>query len=388
MYRLLIQRFLFSPHNTFFSNMHALFSAIAIMLGTCFLIVIVGVSNGLMQDLKQRIFTIEPHVFVYFQNHQNLAEAPFKADNRVQVSSRFYATQAMLINPPLRFPMTVLAFDNPDVFRTMFHGQFRPPKQHELLVGAGIAQQVGATDLTLAFSDSHNAIKTVPVHIGNRFETHIYRYDNEFIIVDRSAFPDQLSHPAGYYIWLKNPLDADVYIAKLKSQLPKGIVITSWIQMNKNLFNLMRIQKIIVLIILSLSVILSSFLVMSTMYIQVFQRTKTIGILRALGVSRFQIAWLVIFQAIILGIAGISAGLLLGFALLHYLNPVVHWLDSQSHINLLSQIGTLDNRIPYHVSIDTVLGVILFYSVIILFAVAGPARRAARLDPVEAIRYE
>ncbi|HOL67706.1 MAG TPA: FtsX-like permease family protein, partial [bacterium] len=167
---------------------------------------------------------------------------------------------------------------------------------------------------------------------------------------------------------------------KISRLLKDRYPVTTWIQKNKILFAALALEKKAMAIILVLIILVASFNIVSTLMITVFRKTREIGILRAVGLSAGDIGKIFFCQGLLLGVEGLLAGLLLG-GLLSYL------LRRYQFIRLPEFVYNL-SRLPIEIAWKDVGFISLAVLVIVSLASFYPARRAARLNPVEALKYE
>ncbi len=163
---------------------------------------------------------------------------------------------------------------------------------------------------------------------------------------------------------------------------------TSWFDENHERFEAIRMEKQVMFIILSVIVLVAAFSIMNTLITVTVQKTREIGIMKALGATRAQIIWVFLAQGMVVGAGGTLAGLLAGLTALHYRNPFRDWLNRTFHLSIFPAgiyefDGIPAEVIPSDVAIICI-GAFLLCSVAALL----PAWAAARLDPVKALRTE
>jgi lipoprotein-releasing system permease protein len=162
----------------------------------------------------------------------------------------------------------------------------------------------------------------------------------------------------------------------------------SWIDMNRSFFSALRVEKNVMTILLSLIILVAGFNIVSTLIMVVMEKTKDIGILKAIGASKRSITDIFVIQGFVVGFLGVMSGLVLGLALTFNLNAVADFLDKTFGIEVFPSDIYYFNRIPTEVNVHDI--VIIVVSALIISILAGlyPARTAAGLNPVEALRYE
>jgi lipoprotein-releasing system permease protein len=245
-----------------------------------------------------------------------------------------------------------------------------------LRVGAGDAL-VGrklADDLGLGVGDKlrldAGGNRTAVLNVAGVFELGVSELDTRYVYLDLKQAQSLLDLPGGVTVvdvTIDDIFAADAYAARIGRLL--GLKAESWIETNAQLVNGLRSQSLSTVMISVFVAISVAFGIASVLAVSVVQRTREIGILRAMGSPRRQIQRVFLLQGGVLGLAGSTAGAATGYGLVAIFNTFGA---------ALFVIPVAPLLIPAAMGIATLAGVL---------AAAAPARRAARLDPVEAIRY-
>ena len=167
---------------------------------------------------------------------------------------------------------------------------------------------------------------------------------------------------------------------EIQKKLGPGFYTKNWMQMNASLFAALRLEKVTMFVILTLIVLVAAFGIASTLFMMVMKKTREIAILKSMGATRQSIMKIFMLNGLVIGGLGTGMGLILGLALCGLLKryEFIHLPKDVYPISTLPvQIQTLD-----------VLSIVLAAMAISFLATLYPAWQAARLDPVEAIRYE
>jgi lipoprotein-releasing system permease protein len=243
-------------------------------------------------------------------------------------------------------------------------------------VGAGDAV-VGrrlASDLGLGVGDKlrleAGGGRTAVVNVAGIFELGVSELDARYVYIDIKQAQFLLDLPGGVTVidvTIGDIFAAESFAARIGRLT--GLKAESWIETNEQLVNGLRSQSLSTVMISVFVAISVAFGIASVLAISVVQRTREIGILRAMGSPRRQIQQIFLIQGAVLGLAGSAVGAAFGYALVWVFNAFGP---------ALFVIPVSPPLIPSAIAIATVAGVL---------SAAAPARRAARLDPVEAIRY-
>ena len=181
---------------------------------------------------------------------------------------------------------------------------------------------------------------------------------------------------------------ADKIKNTIQGRFGTGFVARSWIDLNRTFFRALQVEKTVMTILLSLIILVAAFNIISTLIMGVMEKTKDIGILRALGATRGAIRRIFLMQGFVVGLFGVLLGALAGLALAYNLNPVSDFLDRTFGIQVFPSDIYYFDKIPADINNHDVLIVVGFALVMSLLAGIYPAHYAAKLDPVQALRYE
>jgi len=174
----------------------------------------------------------------------------------------------------------------------------------------------------------------------------------------------------------------------LRPQLGLPYRVRTWMELNPALFGALRVEKTVMFVILTLIIVVAALNIMSMLIMIVMEKTKDIGILRALGATRASVASLFLSQGCLIGLIGISLGMAGGFALTWNLNSIVKGLEQHFGIALFPPTVYYLDHIPTQINSVDVVAVVGATFVLTVLAGTYAAVRAARLAPIEALRYE
>jgi len=231
------------------------------------------------------------------------------------------------------------------------------------------------------------------------FASGMYEYDTEliFLHLDKAREMFGLSNVSGIAIRLNNLDQAPMVKEKIQNligftQLEKATRerssltgftyhIRTWMEANQNFFAALKLEKVTMFIILCLIVLVAAFNIVSTLIVMVVQKSKDIGILKAIGMSQRRIRGIFTYEGLTIGLIGIALGVTLGW-LLCFL------LEKYQFVKLPADIYYLDH-LPVSLSFWPDVALIIISALVItVLSTIYPAMRAGRLKPVEALRYE
>ncbi len=381
-----------------------------VAVGVMALIVVIGVLNGLQDNLRDRILGGGPHAVVLQLANQ------FRMDDWQGVLDRVRADEGVVAAAPFAFTKVVMnAGDNynesvvlrgisDDPQATQVSGLVdhlvlgdTPFAETEsghggIVVGRGLARQLGlyigkqvtvaslenAPLTSLGLSPTLRRFEVVGV-----FQTGLYQYDDELAIValpEAQALLGLGDGVTGVEFDVADPWDAAEVSQRLEASLGYPYKIDDWQELNRSLFSALKLEKLGMAVVLTLIVLVASFNIVSTLVMIVGDKTREIGILRSMGVTARGIGRVFTYMGLFIGIVGTTIGAALGATLA--------WLLSRyEFISLPNDVYFLD-KLP--IALDPFdVSLIIGGSILISFlATIYPARKAAALAPVDAIRHE
>jgi lipoprotein-releasing system permease protein len=159
-------------------------------------------------------------------------------------------------------------------------------------------------------------------------------------------------------------------------------------EMNRNLFSALRLEKIAMFIILVLIVLVAAFNIISTLIMVVMEKTKDIAILKSMGASSKSILKIFTIEGGVIGVVGTILGTILGLGAAFNLEKITNLVERLFGFKILSSDVYYIDKLPSQVNPLDVILIVLTAVLISLLATLYPAWRASKLDPAEALRYE
>jgi lipoprotein-releasing system permease protein len=384
-----------------------------ITVGVMALVVVLGVMNGLQNDLREKILVVNPHlrVLTYGEGLRLDAWRDVLARVRrtpgVDAAAPFVLTQGLIsaghdyaegvavvgVEPDTGArAVTSLArhFTKGDLtFRTT-----QPGVDGGIAIGVRLASKLTVypgdvvTLVAPAGSKYNRSLGTfVPkfrrYEVTGLFETGMYDYDNSYVAMRRETAQDFAgldSAVTGLEVRLADPRHADLFATTLETQLGYPYRALDWQSQNRSLFSALKLEKLGMGLVVFLICVVAAFNIVGTLTMVVRDKTREIGILLAMGMRRASIRRIFLAQGIFIGLAGTALGAVLGLLLgasvnnghLIPIDPSIYFID----------------HLPVHTEPRDALFVIVASILIATLAPLYPSIQAARLEPVGAIRYE
>ena len=406
-------RYLRSRRSSRLVSLITLIATAGVAVGVTALIVVMGVMNGLQNELREKILIASPHLRILtwgnglrVENWRDALEV-IRAHPDVEAAAPFVITQALVrAGADYTEGVRVLGIDaDPGAIavtplpRFFESGDLRFATQLEGVDG-GIVLGSRVSDRLLAFEgDSVSVISSagskfnaaigafIPSYwwfeVTGRFETGMFEYDNSFVVMPLSvaqrfaALGDAVS---GIDVRVNDPTEAPRIGEELEVLLDYPYRSQSWQEQNEQLFAALQLEKLGMGLILLLIVIVAAFNIVGTLTMVVTDMTREIGILRAMGFPARSVLKIFILQGMIVGLIGAVVGAVAGLV-------VAQLFDRGQFIELDPSVYFIDH-LPIQVqSLDFVL-IVVASIIVATVATLYPSRRAAELAPVNAIRHE
>jgi len=387
-------------------NKQAFFSVITfislggITLGVAALIIVLAVMNGFQKDLREKILGIKSHIVIYDKTYRAIPDYQrsvdiIKAAKGVVSATPFVFSQGMMKSGSNTEGAALWGVDplqQPKVCDTdtsvLLPAQDKKPG---IILGKELASRIYArigdevVIITPIFKTTPLGMlpKFAKYEVVGIFKSGMYEYDATFAYIYLNDAQQLFEIPgriSGIDIRVDDIYNVKAIGAELKGRLDSNLGVYDWMVMNRNLFSALKLEKLVMGIMLTLIILVAAFNVLSSLIMMVMRKRKDIGVLRTLGVSERGIMKIFIYQGMIIGLLGTVLGTLTGVT-------VSLLLKKYQFIKLAGDIYYID-YIPVELKlldIGMIIGVSLLLSFI---STIYPARQAAKMDPVDAVRYE
>jgi len=385
------QRYLWSKRRHPFVGVVSTISIVGICVGVAALIMVLAVMNGFDEDLKSRIIGTRAHLVIEKEGVFNDHDALIRQCRRLPLvagASAFVEGQALVQKGDWATGVLVRGIDRErersvsKFFDYVTRGTLTAGLQ-SVVVGSELAKRLNAGIGSQFLIVTQTTRKPLLFTVEGIFSSGMYDYDANLIFLNLKTAQDLFAlndGVSGVSIYLNRPEKADQVKRTLQKSLGYPYEVRTWMDLNRTLFGALKLEKSVMFLILALIILVACLNIAGSLTIMVMDKTKDIGILKALGAAPMSLMKIFALDGFLIGSIGAAAGGALGIV-----GCVV--LEKTSFIDLPKEIYYID-RLPIRVSgLDTfaILALAVGLSLVSAFY---PAWMAGKLDPVKALRYE
>ena len=389
---LIAYRLLFSRYNLSFISIISKVSIIGLMLGVGILITVLSVMNGFEKELRDKILSFTSHVNIYPSDRVTSKDIEniIDTDKNIKGYSIVQKNEVLLSSDEIKnIPVIVhnvnqdLESNASEIPDLIIDGKFKLSSPQDIIIGNILANnlRVSIGD-KIQFTNYNKVFKQDSFMVTGIFDSGIYEYNQRFIYGSDLALTNRDS-----YTFIKLKLSDPLYAAKISRDLfnQYSIISSNWTETHNALFQAIGNEKRVMFIILMLIIAITSFNIISSLSLLVLNKQKDIAVLISLGFSKISIQSIFIIQGIIIGIVGISLGVLLGFVLSTYINEIVISIESFFDISLIApDIYHLD-VVPSIVLLSDVYKITIISFLMVLLSSIYPAKKAIDITPSQSL---
>jgi lipoprotein-releasing system permease protein len=376
-----------------------------VAVGVMALLVVLAVMSGFQQDLQKKILGANAHIIVrdyrgamsgygrvaaVLKNQKDVVSfAPFVLGQvMVSYEKRAHGVYLRGIDPDTERKTT-------DIIQHIKEGSFEGLSESPGLPGIILGRELAA-NLGVFVGDTINIVspigeigpmgmlpKVKQFKVAGIFEIGMFEYDSNLVLTGMKAAQDFFgmgNDISGIEIRLHDIYKAPEVTKRLRSELGFPYEVMDWMTMNKNLFSALRLEKFAMFVILVLIVLVASFNIISNLIMNVIEKSREIAILKAMGATNSGIMTVFMLQGLFIGLIGTVIGITGGYLLGYVLN-------TYQLIKLPADVYYL-NHLPVLMKLSDFIMISTSAIVISFLATLYPAWQAAKLDPVEPLRYE
>ena len=362
------------------------------MLGVGILITVLSVMNGFEKELRDKILSFTSHVNIYPSDRVTIRDLEdiIDTDTNIKGYSIVQKNEVLLSSDEIKnIPVIVhnvnqdLESSASEISDLIIDGKFKLSSPQDIIIGNILANnlRVSIGD-KIQFTNYNKAFKQDSYMVTGIFDSGIYEYNQRFIYGSDLALTNRDSYT---YIKLKlsDPLNAAKISRDLFNQY--SIISSNWTETHNALFQAIGNEKRVMFIILMLIIAITSFNIISSLSLLVLNKQKDIAVLISLGFSKLSIQSIFIIQGIIIGIVGISLGVLLGFVLSTHINEIVIAIESFFNISLIAPDVYHLDVVPSIVLLSDIYKITIISFLMVLLSSIYPAKKAIDITPSQSL---
>jgi lipoprotein-releasing system permease protein len=389
---LIAYRFLFSKYNLSFISIISKISIIGLMLGVGILITVLSVMNGFEKELREKILGFTSHVNVYPHNQYTIEELKLILESNKNISaySVINRNEDLISSDSVKnYPIIIHSVNSEDELLTsnisqmMYLGNFNLKEPSNIVIGNVLANNLKVTiGDQITITNYKEVYKSNKYIISGIFDSGINEYNQRFVY---GSSINLYNTNEFSYVKLKliDPLQASYVSSQLFNS--NSLITSNWTETHNALFQAINNEKRVMFIILALIIAIASFNIISSLTLLVMNKQKDIAILISLGINKRTIESIFLIQGFIIGVVGISLGVLLGLTLSININSIVLFVESLFSITLISPDVYHLDEVPYIILITDIYKIIGMTFIMVLLSSIYPAQKASKLIPAQSL---
>ena len=406
--RTIAKRYLLPGRGEAFIALVASISIGVVMLSVAMLVIVMSVMNGFRAELLDKIVGLNGHAIVQAYGG--------RLDDWENVLDKVRATPGVtdaspLIEQPLLTTFNgrveaILVRGNTDEDITALGqkvvagniGELQPDAMN-VAIGVRLAQNIGARvgdTITIINPQGRSTpFGTVPRQIGYRvaaiFEVGIYDYDQAFVVMPMADAQTLLllgDRVSMIEVTVDDPDEVGEILDPVQREVSGQAVVSDWKTINSSLFEALQVERVAMAFALSFMVLVAAFNILSSLVMLVRAKTRDIAIMRTMGATRQSLMKIFVTTGFTVGAIGTFAGLLLGFLVLYFRQPIVSVIGAVTGQDLWDPEVRFLSTLPSRTDPVEIAMIVLLALGLSFLATIYPAWKAANTDPVQVLRYE
>ena len=399
-------RFLKARKKDGFLNVISIFSFIGIGLGVAVLIIVMSVMNGFRTELVNKIvgfnahITVKPYVNEIKSNKLDQSNLKLISKNLIFTNSG----EAIIIKSDTSKGIVLRGYSSSDfsklkiINNETFIGDKNDLSKNFISIGKELSfdlnLKIGDNITLMSSSGVETIIGSLPKQktftVKSLFESGLADFDKNIAFINLETleeFFDLKKTERNLEIFLKNPQSIDNQKKIVQNIFPDEFIY-SWADLNKSLFSALKVERNVMFIILSLIIIVAAFNIISGLTILVKNKTREIAILKSIGVLNKSIVKIFFLVGITIGSSATIFGIILGVTFSMYVENIRKFLSTLFNISLFPEEIYFLSSMPSEINPSSII-IISFCSILTTIIVSiFPALKAAKLDPIKALKYE
>lgn len=407
--RLVAWRYLRAKKSEGFVSVIAGFSFTGIMLGVATLIIVMSVMNGFRAELFDRILGLNGHMNVYgfsstLDNYESL-NVRLSGVEGIQSVTPMIEGQGLISSRGQASGILVRGIEpadfwNRDLYKnSIIAGEFSDFEKGQVGIGRSLAKrmnlrvgdQLTITSPQVKASPFGSVPRQRSFSVGFVFDVGMYEYNNGFVFMplqQAQLFFRMKEKVSALEIFLSDANKLDQVRASVENELQGSARVVDWRESNGSFYGALQTERNVMFLILTMIIIVAAFNIISSMIMLVKDKTHDIAILRTMGASRMNMLKIFMLTGASIGILGTLFGAILGISFALNIEAIRQFLEGLTGTELFAEEIYFLSQLPAEIDWQEVIAVLLMAFSLSILATIIPALRAARMNPVEALRYE
>ena len=399
-------RFLKTRKKDGFLNVISIFSFIGISLGVAVLIIVMSVMNGFRSELINKIVGFNAHITV--KSYETNIIEPTKINKKLHSISKNLilsnSGEAIIIKSDTSKGILLRGYNSNDfsklkVFNNqLFLGDGEFLKANHISIGKELSfalnLNIGDSVTLMSSAGIETIIGNLPKQktflVSSIFESGLADFDNNVAFINLESLEEFFNlnkKNRNLEIYLNNPQNIEYQKLIVQNNFPDDFVY-SWADMNSSLFSALKVERNVMFIILTLIIIVAAFNIISGLTILVKNKTRDIAILKSIGVLNKSIIKIFFLVGTTIGITATIFGIILGVTFSLYIENFRQFLSTVFNISLFPEEIYFLSTMPSEIDPSSIFIISLSSIFITIIVSIFPALKAAKLDPIKALKYE
>jgi len=398
-------RFLKARKKDGFLNVISIFSFIGISLGVAVLIIVMSVMNGFRSELINKIVGFNSHITVKTYD-RSIDKKKIKNKNLSLISKNIFLSnsgEAIILKNNTSKGIVLRGYKNNDFSKLdiIKNDKFKGNKtllKDFISIGNELSfaldLQIGDEITLMSPSGVETIIGNLPKQknfiITSIFNSGLAEFDNNIAFINLNTLEEFFGYDVrdrNLEIYLKNPNEIESQ-KMIVQEIFDDEFVYSWADMNSSLFSALKVERNVMFIILSLIIVVAAFNIISGLTILVKNKTKDIAILKSIGVLNKSIVKIFFLIGVIIGTSATAFGIMLGVTFSIYIENLREFLSSTFNISLFPEEIYFLSKMPSEINPTSIFLISICSIIITIIVSIFPAFKAAKLDPIKALKYE